>query len=98
MTLARRFSIYEINSSRLAFPLAKEFRFGHEKTCALCEVVTLVGTPQSRNAIARKSDMAGLTRRRTTNKLRLEFIERNDVIHFCNLLLGELMLILDVYL
>jgi hypothetical protein len=47
---------------------------------------------------AQKSGMAGLTRRRTTNELRLEFIERNNVIYFCNLLVGELMLILDLYL
>ena len=47
----------------------------------------------------KKPDMSKLTRRSTTNKVRLEFIERNDVIHFCNLLFVELMiLILDLYL
>jgi len=41
--------------------------------------------------------MAGSTRRRTTDELRLEFIERNNVIHFRNLLVRELMLVVDIY-
>lgn len=39
----------------------------------------------------------GLTGRRPTNNPGFEFIERNDVIHFCNLLLGEAVLALDIY-
>jgi hypothetical protein len=38
-----------------------------------------------------------LTRRRATRKLRLEFIEQNDVIDFCDLLLAELISVLDIY-
>ena len=40
----------------------------------------------------------GLTWRRTPNNRGLEFIERNNVIKFCNLLFRQLMLTLDLYL
>ena len=83
---------------KLEFPLLKEFRFGEEKIYALYEVIRPQEYLKKAKCDCEKSDMSRLTRRRTTNQLRLEFIERNDVIHFCSLPLGELMmLILDVY-
>src|SRR5882724_2290001 len=96
--LARGFLIYQINSPGAGISFVEGISVWRREDLRAVRSYSPAGISQKAKSIARKSDMSRLTRRRTTNQLRLEFIERNDVIHFCSLPLGELMmLILDVY-